>query len=412
MITVILALFVLLVLTAFYSGIETGLISLEILQIENESKNNKVSKEILNVIKNPSKLLGITLLGTNISMVLISTIATVFFVEQKKMVSENYLSLIISGMVLIFAEMIPKAIYRDFPKKMVHLTFPLFKFSAIIFKPFVWAISLYYKVISNLLKIEESNDFLTREDLTYFLSRTKNENNLQKFQSEMLEEALYFTKLKAKNVMIPRTDIQYITAEMRYDEIVMLASEKGFTRFPLVGKNIDSILGVLIIYDLLKYNKGENFSAKKFIHKPLICHETMDINAVLREMQKERKSIAIIIDSYGGTAGLITVEDILEEIVGEIEDEYDIEIDETDIRQINEHTFEVKGFVEIDELNTEYDFDLKEGDFETVSGLIIDYLAKIPSKGEILTIGDWGLEILDSTNRKIKKVKFFKKPNS
>jgi len=409
MTTVIIALLALILVSSFFSGIETGLISLEVLKVEKESSKNGRSKEILKILKNPSQLLGITLLGTNISIVLISTISTIYFVHNREMISENMLSLIISGIVLIFAEIIPKAIYRDFPEKMVDISFPLFKIASFIFKPFVWVISKYYKTFSHLFKIDDTSDLITREDLSYFLSRTKNENKLQQFQSEMLDQTLEFTELKAKNVMIPRTDIVAVKYDMSYDEIVQLAVEKGYTRFPVYDEDIDNILGVLIIYDLLKFDHSKKFNAKNFLRKPLVCHESMDLNALLHEMQIKRKSLAFIIDSYGGTAGLVTVEDILEEIVGEIEDEYDVEIKEPDIEKLGINTYAVKGFIEIDELNSDYDFELPEGDYETVSGLIIDKLASIPAKGEVLTVDDWEIQIIESTNKKIEKVKFTKK---
>lgn len=408
---VIVSLVVFLFLSAFYSGVETGLISLEVNKIKQKSRNNHIAKEILNIINSPSKVLGITLLGTNISNVMISTIATVYFVEKLHLISGNYLSLLLSFVVLLFGELLPKSLYRDFPQSMVFLTFPLFRISSVIFKPFVWFISLYYKILGNLFKIDDTDEMITREDLTYFLSRTKNENKLQKFQMRMLEEALEFTELKAKNVMIPRTDMVAITKDMSYDGIMNLAVEKGYTRFPVYDGDIDNIIGLLIIYDLLKYNSSREFNLDNYLRTPLICHETMNIDAVLRDMQSKRKSIAIIIDSYGGTAGLITVEDILEEIVGEIEDEYDNDLSESDVNKIGQNSYIVRGFIEIDELNSDYDFNLPEGDYETVSGLIINKLAKIPAEGAKLQVGNWNIQVLESTSKKIRKVKFVKVKN-
>jgi len=178
-----------------------------------------------------------------------------------------------------------------------------------------------------------------------------------------------------------------------------IAKEKGFTRFPVYENDLDNIKGILIIYDLLKQKDHTDLTAKDFIRNAFFAPETMDVNKLLTEMQKEKVSMAIIMDSFGGTAGVITIEDILEEIVGEIEDEYDNTTQE--ISKISSGLYRVQSYAEIDFLNDEYNMDLPLGDYETIAGMIIDKLERIPRSDTKLTIGTWNIKIIQATDKRI-----------
>ncbi len=400
----------LLLMVAFFSGIETGLISLDRFKLENEANDNPLKKQILNIIQKPDKLLGTTLLGTNIGGVIITTIATTYFVENRGFFTETTLSLILAVIVLIFTAIITKVLYNDFGETLVPKTFNLFKFFASVFAFPIFLVTIYYRFLNKFLKLE-NDDSLTREDLNYFLTNSKQTNSLSKFQSKMVAEALDFAKLKAKKVMIPRTEIVGISTDASYEEFIELSTMTGFTRFPVYEENMDNIKGVMILYDILNCDNKTTFKITDYILDATFYHESMEINALLKDMQANCKSMAIILDSFGGTAGLITIEDILEEIVGEITDEYDSTDAPSDpeIHKISNINFVIKGFVEIAILNSEYDFGLPEGNYETVAGLIINKVAHIPKIKSKFDIGNWEIEILESNAKKIKKLKFMKK---
>jgi len=399
------------ILSAFFSGMETGLISIDRFRLEQEAKKDRKKKMILDFLEHPDKIFGTTLLGTNISLVIVSSLTVYLIHHFKKENFETIGTLILAGLLLVFAEIIPKALYRDFSEKIVPRTFPLIKFFYQLLKPFVRLVTHLDTFLAKLFKLPDKEKFhlLTREDLTDILSEAEDDGTLQDDQREMLEEALEFTELKAENVMIHRTEIIALAKETSVEEVIAVAKKEGFTRFPVYGEDLDEILGILIIYDLLKKTpkNKKNKTAIDFVREAYFAPETMDVDKLLTEMQTQKKSMAIVVDSFGGTAGIVTIEDILEEIVGEIEDEYDTTSEE--VEKIDENTFLIQGFVEIDYLNDEFDMELPEGDYETIAGLIIDKLARIPTRKTKLTVGNCNIEVKQVTDKKIVKVKLIKK---
>jgi len=398
------------VLSFFFSGIETGLISVDKFKMEQEARTDKKKKSILSFLENPDQLFGTTLFGTNISVVIVTSL-TVFVVHhfQDKLdfkVSDHYISLAIAIALLIFAEIIPKALYREKPNYMVAKYFPILRFFSVLFKPFVKFVSGLNNILAKVFRLPENKySLLTREDISLILSETQDDENLQQNQREMLEDALEFTELKAENVMIHRTEIVALEENTPFSEIVELARKEGYTRFPVYRDDLDNILGIMIIYDVMKKKDPSKLVAKDLVREAFFAPETMDVDTLLTEMQSSKKSMAIIVDSFGGTAGLLTIEDILEEIVGEIEDEYDTDTSNAEVKKISETEYEVMGFVEIDFLNDEYDLNLPEGDYETIAGLIIDNIARIPTSKTKIMIGKWDIIADQVTNRKIERVR-------
>ena len=393
------------ILSAFFSGIETGLISLDRLKLEQEAKSNKKKKQILTFLEKPDQIFGTTLFGTNISLVIVSSLSILLInalKEQSKInIPDHTATLIIAGFVLIFAELIPKALYRDYPNRLVSKGFSMLKFFSIIFTPFVKFVSVLNNVLAKLFKLPPQSryNFVSREDLFFMLSVAKDDGVLHEDQMEMLEDALEFSELVAENVMIHRTDIVAFPLDTSIEEVISIAKEKGFTRFPVYENDLDNIKGILIIYDLLKRKDHDSLTVADFIRNAFFAPETMDVNKLLTKMQTEKVSMAIIMDSYGGTAGVITIEDILEEIVGEIEDEYDNTTRE--VSKIENGMYRVQSYAEIDFLNDEYEMDLPLGDYETIAGMIIDKLERIPRRDTKLKIRNWDITIIQATDKRI-----------
>ncbi len=405
----ILLIIIFFILSSFFSGIETGLISIDRFKLEKEAKNSKKKKQIQHFLENPDYLFGTTLFGNNISVVIVSSL-TMFLIHYLNktgtiVISKQLGILILAGLILIFAEIIPKAIYRENPNKLVTRLFPVLKFFSIILKPFIKFVALLNSILAKIFRLPQKTGYhlLTREDISLMLSETWEDDYLHEHQREMLEEALEFAELKAENVMIHRTEIIALPQDTPIDEVIETAKKDGFTRFPIYGEDLDDIQGILIIYDLMKIPKKNDMKASDFVRKSFFAPENMNVNTLLTEMQTRKKSMAIIVDSFGGTAGLVTIEDILEEIVGEIEDEYDITTEE--IQKIGENSYIIQGFVEIDYLNDEYNMNLPEGDYETIAGLIINKLARIPARKTKITVRNWEFEVIQATNTKILKVK-------
>jgi len=399
-----------LLLSFLFSGIETGLLSIDRLALERDAKRNKNREALLRFVRQPDKFLGTTLIGNNIVNVLLASISTLIVDRLGSLAFDaRYTSLVIGSIVLLFGEIMPKAIFRDHADTIVPKLFPVLQFFYFLLRPFVAIVTWLNQALRKLLKLEDGDqyDYLTKDDLSFLLSQSEGDS-ISAPQMEMIEDALDFTELEARNVMVPRMDIIAIPETATIAEVIELAKVEGFTRYPVYRANMDDIVGVLIIYDILKKDCTQDMKAGDIIHEPLFAPENTDIDVLLKEMQSKRRSMAIIVDSYGGTAGIITMEDILEEIVGDIEDEYDVDEEDDDVQQVSPNTWLAAADVEIDRLADDYGIDLPEGDYETIAGLILDRLERIPHQGQVITIDTYRIQVLQATSKKIVKVKIHK----
>ncbi|MBP7309864.1 MAG: HlyC/CorC family transporter [Candidatus Cloacimonetes bacterium] len=410
---ILLTLFILLFflcLSFFFSGLETGLISIDQIALEHAAKKSKSRAELLKFLRQPDKFLGTTLIGNNVVNVILASLST-FLVQQMHHfpLDARYTSLVVGTIVLLFGEIVPKTIFRDHAEKLVPTVFPLLKFFYFILKPFVAVVTWMNNSLRHMLHLDNINqyDYLTKDDLTFLLSQTVSDEASAP-QMEMIEDALDFTELLAKNVMVPRMDIVAIEDNTPIAEIIEIAKEEGFTRYPVYHGNIDDVIGILIIYDILKKSCTADMTAGDIVHEPLFAPENTDLDVLLKEMQTKHRSMAIIVDSFGGTSGIVTMEDILEEIVGDIEDEYDTEDEEHDVEQVGPNTWLAAADVEIDRLADDYGIELPEGDYETIAGFILDKLERIPHQGQVITLSPYRIQVLQATSKKIVKVKIHK----
>lgn len=400
----------LLALSFLFSGFETGVISINQLELETKAKKNRSHTRLLESVRHPDRVLGTTLIGNNIVNILMATIST-YLVHRIDVTWFNakYTALLAGSVVLIFGEVVPKALFRDHADTLVPSLYPLMRFFYFILKPLVSLVTWLNHKLKLLLKITDSENFnyLTKDDLAYLLSIT-NAASEDEPQMEMIEDALDFTEQEAHNVMVPRTDVVALPETATIAEAIELARAENFTRYPVYRQNLDDIIGILIIYDILKREYTPQTPVGQLVHSPFFTPENTDLDVLLREMQKKHRSMAIVVDSYGGTAGIVTMEDILEEIVGDIEDEYDVDEDNPDVQQVSPDTWLVSADVEIDYLIEDFDIQLPEGDYETLAGLILDRLERIPHQGQVLNIDSYRIQVLQATEKKIIKVKIHK----
>ena len=388
--------------SAFFSGAEIGLISLDKHKLKNQATKDKKKKIIHDFVTNPDKVLGTTLIGTNISTVIVSSVFIAYIVK-KEILSEVIATLILSGVLLVFAEIIPKIILRNKAEYTIPKLFFIIRFFAFIFSPFIWVFSRINYSILKLFNISRNNNnqLFTKADLSYLLGEAKKKGEFGKDEHALIEEVLDFRDLTVKNIMIPRTNIVAVNIDSPIKKVIQLSKEVGFTRFPVYSNDIDHIEGILVIHDLLNPSDFTE-PAKKFMHEAYFVPDVMKATTLLKKMQQRKTPLAIVVDEYGGTAGLISVEDLLEELVGEIEDEYDAE--EQDIYKINENTYMIDGEVEIQRLIEDYNIDLEEGDYETIAGFLISKLERIPRYNEKLTLKNCEFIIKQVSAKKIGKI--------
>jgi CBS domain containing-hemolysin-like protein len=397
-------------LSFLFAGLETGMLSIDKVALERTAKRDKSRTALLNFIRQPDKILGTTLIGNNIVNVMLASISTLFVYQLgNHAFNAKYTALLVGSIVLMFGEIIPKAIFRDHADTLVPKLFPVLQFFYFILRPFVAIVTGINTALRRMLHLadDQQYDYLTKDDLSFLLSQTDTDS-ISAPQMEMIEDALDFTELDARNVMVPRTDILAVQENTLIPEVIEFARMEGFTRYPVYRNNLDDIVGVLIIYDVLKRDCTNDMRAADIMHEPLFAPENTDLDVLLKEMQKKQRSMAIIVDSYGGTAGIVTMEDILEEIVGDIEDEYDDDEEDNDVEQVSPNTWLAQADVEIDRLADDYGIELPEGDYETIAGLILDRLERIPHQGQVITLEPYRIQVLQATSKKIVKVKIHK----
>lgn len=393
--------------SAFFSGMEIAFISANKLHIELEKKRKGFFPSILGKItQNSSKFITTMLVGNNISLVIYSYFMGKVIVAYSGVGSILLQTLISTLLILVTAEFLPKAIFRVYANE----TLKIFALPAYIFYLLLYSFSYLINGISDFfLKFIFSTDkdqhqtAFSKEELgDYITEQLENGNeNKEEIDSEIqiFQNALEFQKVKAREIMVPRTEILALEIHETVSKLSELFIKSGYSKILVYKTSLDDIIGHVNAFELFKTPK----TIKSILLPIEIVPESMMISDVLNSLMKKRKSIAVVIDEYGGTSGMITVEDIVEELFGEIEDEHDVQ-ELIDVR-INETQFKLSARLEIDYLNEEYNLNIpKEDAYETLGGFIINQTESIPQKGEELYILNYKIIILVVSSSKIEEI--------
>ncbi|NBC27934.1 MAG: DUF21 domain-containing protein [Bacteroidetes bacterium] len=407
--------------SGFFSGSEIAFVSANRLRLEIESrKGSLVSRSLAFFNENPETFLTTTLVGNNIINVLYATLMAIFLLEPVQSIYEGWWgdppstamvlfiqTIIASVLIMIFGEILPKAIFRiqaDFMVKVVAV--PL-RFLNIVLRPLISVANSASGVLVNMLKsgTERSEKVFRRQDVEMILKELRDTGggeDLDQDDSQILHNVLELSNKRVKETMVPRTEMVAVDQNATLEEIQKTFIASGFSKIPVYQDNIDDITGVVFAYDLFDAPK----SIADIIRPVKLIPASKKSKDLLAEFRQSNSSVAIVIDEYGGTAGMVTIEDLIEEVVGDIQDEYDQE-DEF-IKQIDLDTFILSGNVELDELQEKFpEIDLKENsdEFETVAGYIINHIGRIPKVNEELFIQGNKFIISKATPNRLDTVK-------
>lgn len=383
----IIILIILIGLSAFFSASETALISLSKIRlrrmVDDEAKNaNIISK----LIENPSNLLGAILIGNNIANIGASALATslaihAFGPSKGLAISTIGMTLII----LIFAEVTPKSLASQFSERTsVRVSKPMYFITKILW-PFTFALTLVTNLLVRLLggKKEGTQPLITEDELKTIVNVSHEEGLLEQDERQMIYNVFEFGDSQAKDVMTARTNMVAVSVDSTYDELVEVFKEQNFSRTPVYEEDIDDIIGILHVKDLIFYVNGTGiFNLRDLIRPVYYTYEYKPTSLLFDEMRLSRSPVAIILDEYGGTAGIVTTEDLVEEIVGEIRDEYDEEHE--DIEVIKEDEYLVEGSMKIDLLNDMIGTNIESEDFDSIGGFVIGLLDRFPDEDEVI----------------------------
>lgn len=412
---------VMILLSAFFSGTEIAYVSANRLKLEIRARKNTIGARHLGYfLKHPDAFLSTTLIGNNIVNVLYATLMTLFLtqplIEVIQYVSGDaptdvtvlvIQTTITSLVIMIFGEVLPKSMFRTYPDLLVSiLSAPLRMFSY-LFSPLVIVANISSRYLIRLLRrdVDSVDDFFKRSDIELLFREISDDNSgdLDKEDSEILSNVLELQNIRVKDSMIPRTEIVAVEKGATLKEALDQFVDSGFSKLPVYEENLDNIIGMIIAYDLFKEPKTLDEIIRPIKHVP----SSQRSKTLLAEFKKQNISMAVVIDEYGGTAGLVTIEDLIEEVVGDIQDEYDEE--DNFIKPLDDNIWLISGSYEIDDINEEYpQIKLQTDDddeFETIAGYIIHHCGRIPKLNEEIVIGHYKFIITKATRTRIEVVK-------
>ena len=371
---------VLVIFSAYFSATETAFTSVNRIRIKNLANDgNKKAKEVLELSEKFDKMLSTILVGNNIVNIAMSAIATVLFMELYPVYGATIATVVITVVVLIFGEISPKSLAKESPEKFAMFSAPFLKFFMALLAPINWIFGCWKKLLAKLFNADGVNP-ITEDELLTIVEEAETEGGIDTDQSELIQNAIEFNDLEAWDVLTPRVDIKAIEIDETQEEIAELFLSTGFSRLPVYEDDLDNIVGVLNQKDFHNYIKGTDTPISEYVKPVIFVAGSMKIAQLLKRLQTVKTHIAIIVDEYGGTSGLVTMEDIIEELVGEIYDEHDAAALQ-DIVQQQDGSYRVLCGTNIDKMFDYFDVE-EEIDATTVNGWVVLQIDKLPSVGD------------------------------
>lgn len=399
MISQLFVLVILILINAYFAASEIAFISLNDAKIERKAKEgNKKAKQIEKMLKSPSKFLatiqiGITLAGFLSSAFASDTFADILApslnnifpaisVEAFRGISIVIITIILSFFTLVFGELVPKRLAMKYYEKVAYASIGIIRFISIIASPFVKVLTKSTNIISKIFGISENEEeIVTEEEIKMMIDEGEEKGTIEQEEKEMINNIFEFNDITVSEVMTHRTDIFAVDISSDIEQVLKDLDDYKYSRVPVYSETIDNIEGILFVKDLLKYFRTKKpLKIKNMVREAYFVSENKPINELFKDLQKNKMQMAIVIDEYGGTAGLVTMEDLLEEIVGNIFDEYD-DI-ENEIEKIDDNTFLISGKISVNELKKVLGIDVPEGEYETLSGYLLELLGRVPEDEE------------------------------
>jgi putative hemolysin len=409
----------LLILSAFFSGSESAYFSLsefDLERLKDEKKKSGSTRRILTLLDKPRRLLMCILVGNTVVNVAAATVAAFFIgrtIRKGNMAGHTDVLLeivVVTFIILVFSEVSPKVFAVKQSLKFARfVSFPL-KIIMFLLVPFAIVFEKIASGFTNLLRVRKELPFVTEEELKTYIDIGEEKGTLDKTEREMIHSIFEFRETMVKEVMVPRIDMICIEKDFPIHDVLTLVREKGHSRIPVYHENVDDIIGILFVKDLLPFLSGKKPvpSLETLVRKPYFVPESKLIDELLKEFQKERIHMAIVVDEYGGTSGLVTLEDVIEEIVGEIRDEYDRE--KPLIQKVDAHSWIIDAKINIEELNARLGFDIPaEEDYESLGGFIFSLMGSIPTEKESVDYANLRILIEKVQGRRIKSVRIIQK---
>lgn len=398
---------VLLILSAFFSSAETSLTTVNKLRIRTLVEDGvKGAKTISSLIEDPSKMLSAILIGNNIVNISASSLATTLAIDLLGSYGAGIATGILTLLILIFGEITPKSLATMYAEKLAFVYAPVIHLLTKLLTPVIFLINKFSSGLLLLFHIDPNAHAkaMTENELRTIVDVSHEEGVIESEERLMITNVVDFGDSLAKDVMVPRIDMAFADVDLSYDELVAAFEKDMYTRLPVYSGTRDNVVGIVSLKDVFFYRGAkEDFHIKDFLRAPYFTYEYKKTSELLRDLKKATNSIAIVLDEYGATAGLITLEDLVEEIVGEIRDEYDTD-EEDPIQKVSENVYKISGVTKLDEINEILDLDLESDDYDSIAGHVIHLLDHLPSEGETVTEGGCTYQVLSMDKNRIGKI--------
>ncbi|MBO5088420.1 MAG: HlyC/CorC family transporter [Lachnospiraceae bacterium] len=398
-------------LSAFFSSAETALTTVNKHRLRSlAEKGNKSAQKVLNLVENPAKMISAILIGNNIVNIGASSLTTTFVTE---VFGNAYIGLatgILTLVVLLFGEITPKTLATLYSEKIslvyIHIVAPM----TVLLTPVIWIVNKLSAVIFFVMRIDQSKakDQMTEGELRTIVDVSVEDGVIEKEEKSMINNVVDFGDSKAKDVMIPRADMVLISVDATFDEVFDIFNEEHYSRLPVYDDNKDSVIGILYMKDLFLYQnkvdrKKQSFSVRNIMREPFFVYEYQKTSSIMAEMRERFVSLAIVLDEYATAVGLITIEDLIEEIVGEIRDEFDMDELET-VTKIEENRYEIDGAMKLSDLEDNIGIRLESENYDSLGGYVIELLDHLPTEGETVKKDGITLKVVSMDKNRIDRV--------
>ena len=394
-----------LLVTAFFSAAEMSFIAANRLRLRHLAEaGNRNAARYLESFKQPERFLSTAMMGVTIAHVTASSVATWALVPILGGTAALLTTLVLTPLMLVFGEIIPKAVAREWATALVVRVFRVNLMASRILAPLSWSSNALVRGVLVLFghRRTTARAFVSREELKLLLQMEPQEADVTTSEAEMIDRIFDLGETTVREVMVPMVDVAALPETATPDDCVRLVAERGFSRIPIYSDRIFNVVGVVTAMDLLRQGAGAP-DVRAFMRPATYVPETKRIDDLLAEMQKSRVQLVVVVDEYGAAVGIVTVEDIVEEIVGEIHDEHDRALDA--VERLPDGSYRAAGRASIDELNEALDWELPKGDFETVAGLVLATVHRLPLVGEVLRVGSYVITVLEADSRRVLTVR-------
>lgn len=398
----LIVLLILLLLSAFFSSAETAMTTVNkiyIMSLVNEG--NKRAKTLQKIIDNPGKLLSTILIGNNIVNLSASSLATTWTTRVLGNAFVGIATGILTLLVLLFGEITPKTMATLYAEKLSMAYAPIIYLLMKVLTPVIFIVNRLSNGILYVLGVDPKGkqSTMTEQELRTIVDVSHEDGVIESEEKKMIYNVFNFGDSRAKDVMVPRIDMSFIDVNATYEELLNSFKEDGYTRYPVYEDSTDNIIGTINMKDLLLWDPKEKFSIRDILRKPYFTYEHKSTAALLMEMKQYSVNFVIVLDEYGATAGMITMEDLLEEIVGEIRDEYDADEVEDMQEIVPDREYTAQGSAKLDDLNEALGLKLDSEDYDSVGGYIIEKLDYFPKEGESYITEDGVKLVVDATEK-------------